>query len=61
MKMGVNGGENDELASSTSKMDLEMLQKIFMKGEPNLIIDSYEVSFSCCRAMYINVKLHSLS
>ncbi|XP_001866279.2 uncharacterized protein LOC6049544 [Culex quinquefasciatus] len=42
MKMGVNGGENDELASSTSKMDLEMLQKIFMKGEPNLIIDSYE-------------------
>lgn len=42
--MGVNDSDNDEIVSSTSKMDLQMLQKIFVKFEPDLIIDSYEVS-----------------
>ncbi|XP_055637740.1 uncharacterized protein LOC129776235 [Toxorhynchites rutilus septentrionalis] len=43
--MGVNDtGNESELTSSTSKMNLEMLQKIFLKIEPDVIIDSYEES-----------------
>ncbi|XP_062716829.1 uncharacterized protein LOC109411644 [Aedes albopictus] len=40
--MGVNDSDNEEVVSSTSKMDLQMLQKIFVKHEPDLVIDSYE-------------------
>lgn len=45
-KMGVNDSDNEEVVSSTSKLDLQMLQKIFVKHEPDLVIDSYEVSGS---------------
>ncbi|XP_055603186.1 uncharacterized protein LOC129751612 [Uranotaenia lowii] len=42
--MGVNDIDvpEDVLTSSTSKMDRGMLQRIFEKTEPNLVIDSYE-------------------
>lgn len=40
--MGINDSDNDDIVSSTSKLDLQMLQKIFVKFEPGLNIDSYE-------------------
>ncbi|XP_053669419.1 uncharacterized protein LOC128719807 [Anopheles marshallii] len=44
--MGVNDSENrkDSITSSTSSshLDLDLLQRLFVKFEPDLIIDSYE-------------------
>ncbi|KFB45282.1 AGAP003123-PA-like protein [Anopheles sinensis] len=44
--MGVNAGDSrkDSITSSTSTshLDLELLQRLFVKFEPDLVIDSYE-------------------
>ncbi|XP_058824094.1 uncharacterized protein LOC131684872 [Topomyia yanbarensis] len=59
--MGVNDSDNDELTSSTSKMNLQMLQKIFVKTDPDLIIDSYEEAKGSGRGDNYTAALFRLS
>ncbi|XP_058451892.1 uncharacterized protein LOC131430718 [Malaya genurostris] len=59
--MGVNDSDNDELTSSTSKMNLQMLQKIFEKTDPDLIIDTYEEAKGSGRGDNYTAALFRLS
>ncbi|XP_055550880.1 uncharacterized protein LOC129733229 [Wyeomyia smithii] len=57
--MGVN--DSGEITSSTSRMNLQMLQKIFVENEPDLIIDSYEEAKGSGRGDNYTAALFRLS
>ncbi|XP_053694635.1 uncharacterized protein LOC128742328 [Sabethes cyaneus] len=59
--MGVNDSDSEELTSSTSKMNLTMLQTIFVKTEPDLVIDSYEEAKGSGRGDNYTAALFRLS